>query len=149
MPVIPNLLAKSRSPAVVALGMFDGVHIGHQRLIRAAVLEARRLRGTSVVVTFEPDPQHILNPARASAPLLPLDARIKAIHALGAQRVVVIPFTRRFAQTTAQAFVQALLVRRLRARRIVVGRSFVFGHERRGSLATLRTMGRRADGHLR
>jgi riboflavin kinase/FMN adenylyltransferase len=145
MPLVKSR-ARSRPPvrAVAALGMFDGVHIGHQRLIGAAVAEARRLRGTSVVVTFEPDPQHILNPARASAPLLPLEARVAAIRALGAQRVLVIPFTRRFANTTAGAFVQTVLARRLRAHCVVVGRGFVFGHDRQGNLATLRTLGRRA-----
>ncbi len=146
MALITGLRAIAKPPvrAVVALGMFDGVHIGHQRLIRTAVLEARRLGGTSVVLTFEPDPQRVLNPAFVSAPLMPLVARVAALHALGADHVWVIPFTRRFSKTSAEAFVQTLLVRRLRVQCVVVGRSFVFGHQRRGSLMMLRAIGRRA-----
>ena len=94
--------------------MFDGVHRAHQRLVRSTVRLARRCRGISVVVTFDPDPQTVLDPAHASPALMPLDARLDALLALGVDWVLVIPFTRGFAALPAETFV----------RRVVKGRQF-------------------------
>jgi len=126
---------------VVTVGVFDGVHRAHQRLIRTAVRMARRTRGTSIAVTFDPDPQHVLDPVREHPALMPLAARVKQFASLGLDWVWVIPFTRRFARLSANAFVRRVLIGRLRARAVVVGERFVFGHGRRGDLAVLRAVG--------
>jgi len=127
--------------AVVTVGVFDGVHIAHQRLIRRTVELARRLRGTSVAITFDPDPQHVLHPAQAPPALMPLDERVAALQALGVDWAWVIPFTKRFARMTATQFVRRVLCRRLRAVALVLGEAFVFGKNREGDMDVLRTLG--------
>lgn len=140
MRVFTGLAALPHPPrrAVVTVGVFDGVHRAHQRLIRSTVRLARRLRGTSVVVTFNPDPHAVLDPAHAPPALMPLQARLEALGGLGVDWVWVIPFTRAFAMVPAETFIRRLLIGRLRAAALIVGESFAFGRNRRGTLATLR-----------
>ena len=125
----------------VTIGVFDGVHRAHQRLVRSTAAFARGLRGLSVVVTFHPDPHLVLDPAHAPPALMPLDARIQALGELGVDWIWVIPFTKRFARTPAETFIRQVISARLNARVLVVGESFAFGHSRRGTQATLRWLG--------
>ena len=143
MRVVRGLSAVRHPPlrAVVTVGVFDGVHRAHQRLIRSAVGMARRLKGTSVVVTFDPDPQTVLDPGHAQPALMPLAARLAHLRALGVDWVWVIPFTKRFARMSAEQFVREVLIRRLHAHRLVVGESFAFGRGRRGDLTILQALG--------
>lgn len=127
--------------AVVTIGMFDGVHLAHQRLIRETQRMARRVRGTSVVITFEPDPQVVLDPRHPHPALMPLAARVERLQALGVDWIWVIPFTRSFARLTAAQFVETVLAHRLRATTLVVGEGFVFGRNRRGNMDVLRAIG--------
>ncbi len=140
---LTGLGAVTRPPrhAVVTVGVFDGVHRAHQRLIRQTVTLAHRLRGTSVAITFDPDPQAVLDPAHAPPALMPLHARVAALHALGIDWVWVLPFTRTFARCSAQQFVARVLLGRLRAKALVVGERFVFGRRRQGDLEMLRALG--------
>ena len=128
--------------AVATIGMFDGVHRGHQRLIQTTVRWAKRLHATSVVVTFHPDPQQVLN-AYAPPPLTSLERRLELINELGVDVVWVLPFTRAFSRLTPEAFVHEVLRARLRAAAVVVGETFAFGRDRRGDLRMLRALGRR------
>jgi riboflavin kinase/FMN adenylyltransferase len=121
--------------------MFDGVHIAHQRLIRTAVRLAKRRRGTSVVITFDPDPQCVLDPRHAQTPFMPLAARVRLIQALGVDLIWIIPFTRRFSRLSPKQFVDTILLERVRASCVVVGATFTFGSGRRGNLALLRRLG--------
>lgn len=141
--VLRGLGAAIRPPAraVVTVGVFDGVHIAHQRLICRTIELARRLRGTSVAITFDPDPQQVLRPAQAPPALMPLDERMATLKALGVDWVWVIPFTKRFARMTATQFIQRVLFRRLRAVALVLGEAFVFGKNRKGDMDVLRTLG--------
>ncbi len=125
----------------MTVGVFDGVHLAHQRLIRTAIQLARRLHGTSVVVTFDPDPHRVLQPHDAAPALMSLEARLAHLRALGADWVWVIPFTRRFAQMTALQFAHRILLQRLHAAALVVGETFVFGRNRQGDTHLLRTFG--------
>ena len=134
---------KRRSGAVVTIGMFDGVHVGHQRLIRTAIRLAARLQAASVVLTFDPDPQTVLAPRRAQARLMGLAARLRLMRALGVERIRVLPFTRAFSRLSAEQFVRTILVHRLRATCVVVGHNFAFGRARRGNVEVLRALGRR------
>ena len=136
-----NAVRQPPSRAVVAVGVFDGVHRAHQRVIRRAVREAKHLHGTSVVVTFDPDPQEVLDPARAQPQLMPLQARLRALEALGVDWVWVIPFTKSFARMSPDTFVRRVLFRRLRAAVLVVGEAFVFGRNRLGDMELLRRLG--------
>jgi len=128
--------------AVVTIGMFDGVHVAHQQLIRTTLQLAARLRGTSLAITFDPDPQWILDPAHAQPPLMPLARRLHLMRALGLDLIWVIPFTRAFSAVTPEQFVQRILLRRLQTASVVVGDNFAFGNARRGTLELLRAMGR-------
>ena len=126
--------------AVVTVGVFDGVHLAHQRLLRATVSLARRLKGTSVAVTFDPDPQTVLHPAQAHPSLMPLTARIAQLRALGLDWIWVLPFTPQFARMTPTRFIDRILVQRLRARALIVGERFVFGRGRSGDMRLLRSL---------
>ena len=144
MRVITGLHALTVLPrrSVVTIGMFDGVHLGHQRLINTAVTLAKRSRAASVVVTFHPDPQQILDPAHAPRSMMPLEDRVRLISALGVDLVWVIPFTPAFSKRSAERFVEEILVERLHAVCVVVGTTFMFGNERRGTLKLLQGLGR-------
>jgi riboflavin kinase/FMN adenylyltransferase len=131
----------SRRPLVVTVGVFDGVHRAHQRLIRTTVRLAKRLRGESLAITFHPDPETVLAPSRAQPSLMPVEARVALLQSLGIDLVWVIPFTRRFAKTSAQHFIRSILIERLRASAIVVGAAFAFGKNRRGDMALLHRLG--------
>ena len=139
-----NAFPNRLPPAIVTIGMFDGVHRAHQRLARTAVSLARRLGAPSVAVTFNPDPQRVLRPDQPSPSLMPLARRAELMGKLGIELVWVIRFTPSFARMTAEAFVREVLQRRLRARAVVVGEAFAFGRERAGDLPLLRALGRRA-----
>ena len=141
--VVQGMTALRHPPAraVVTIGVFDGVHHAHQRLIRSTVRLARRLRGRSVVITFDPDPHAVLDPAHAPPALMPLDERLWHLRRLGVDLVWVIPFTRRFARMSAAQFVRRILLHRLRAAALIVGERFVFGRGRRGDMETLQALG--------
>lgn len=145
MRVLKGLDAVRAAPtgAVVTVGVFDGVHVAHQHLLRATVRFARRLHGTAVVVTFDPDPQVVLHPSSAPPALMPLADRLRHLAALGIDWAWVIPFTARFAQMTAEEFVRRILIQRLRTRILIVGERFVFGNKRLGNLRMLHTLGAR------
>jgi riboflavin kinase/FMN adenylyltransferase len=126
---------------VVTVGVFDGVHVAHQQLIHSTVRLARRLKGTSVVITFDPDPQTVLHPASAAPALMPLAWRLRELKALGVDWVWVMPFSKRFARMSAEQFIRRFLIRRLRARALIVGDTFAFGRDRRGNMGVLQTLG--------
>ena len=142
MHVLTGLHALRHPPAraVVTVGVFDGVHVAHQQLIRSAIRAARRVKGTSVVITFDPDPQRVLDPATAPPALMPLQTRIQLLKELGVGWVWIIPFTKRFASMTAEQFIRGLLIERLRTRVLIVGETFTFGRNRRGNMDVLRTL---------
>ena len=143
MRVFKGLSAVHRPPprAVVTVGVFDGVHLAHQRLIRSAVTLARRIHGTSVAITFDPDPHAVLHPAQAHPALMPLEARVAALERAGIDWLWILPFTKRFARTTPRQFVLRFLKGRLQASALIVGEAFVFGNHRQGDLAVLKAMG--------
>lgn len=120
-------------PSVVAQGTFDGIHLGHQAVIRTAVERARALDVRPVAVTFDPNPLAVLRPAEAPPELLPLQERLERIAELGPDVCLVIPFTTQFAEVEADAYVKDVLLGLLRAREIVVGFNHAFGRGARGT----------------
>ncbi len=119
--------------AVVALGVFDGVHCGHRRILKAAVAKARRIKGTSLVVTFHPHPQN-------QDSLYSLAHRLRLIAELGVDACVVMRFDRAFSRIPAELFVKNFLARRLNARYVFVGKNFRFGRGARGDFSLLEKM---------
>jgi riboflavin kinase / FMN adenylyltransferase len=120
-------------PSVVAQGTFDGIHLGHQAVIRTAVERARALGVRPVAVTFDPNPLAVLRPAEAPPELLPLDERLDRIAELGPDVCLVIPFTWEFSRVEAEAYVRDVLLGLLGAREIVVGFNHAFGRGARGT----------------
>lgn len=125
--------------SVVALGMFDGVHIGHQALIRRAVALAEALEAQSVVCTFDRHPLSVLCPERAPQALLPLNENLKKFERLGAQWALVQAFTPEYGATDPGVFL-AELVSGLRVAAIVAGENYTFGAKGKGDAAMIRRM---------
>ena len=119
---------------VTAIGVFDGVHRGHQSVIARAVDAARNARGTSVVVTFFPHPVEALYPKEFGGYVVTLEHRLRLIRSLGADVCYVIPFSRSFARCSAVDFARDFLIKRLRTTKVVVGEDFHFGNQRQGSV---------------
>lgn len=119
-------------PRRVAVGTFDGVHLGHRRVID----------GSDTVLTFDPHPVSVIAPASAPRLLTTLQRKTELIAGEGVEELVVIPFDRAFADQSAEAFVDEVLVERLGAQRVAVGENFRFGHKAQGDTALLVADGR-------
>jgi len=127
--------------SVVAVGVFDGVHRGHQAVVRAAVRVAERLDLPVVVVTFDPHPMSVVRPGTAPDLLGPVEQRIRLLGRAGADAVFVLAFTPAVSQLTPEDFVRRVLVDELHAAAVVVGADFRFGHRAAGDVALLRKLG--------
>jgi len=146
LPEIARLSAAGGSvpPAmrggVVAIGNFDGVHRGHQALLRLAAAEAASLGTHPVVLTFEPHPRAVLRPDAVMPRLTTERAKLRVLGALGLPSVVIVDFDRAFASIDAEAFAARILGDLLAARSVVVGEGFRFGKARGGDVNLLRGM---------
>jgi riboflavin kinase/FMN adenylyltransferase len=128
-------------PSVVTIGNFDGVHRGHLALLGTVVEAARRRGMPAVAVTFEPHPVAVLFPERAPAVLTTLEHRLELLAETGLDAVLVLEFTREFAQWTPEHFVRTVFVDALHAALVVVGADTRFGHRNSGDVGTLRELG--------
>jgi len=123
---------------VLTIGNFDGVHIGHQRIIRLAVEKARQLQGQCVAMTFTPHPQEILRPGQVSSLRITTDEeKIELLERLGVDVLIEQPFDRDFAAMLPQEFFEKVICQTVRAESIVIGYDFGFGKDRQGSIQTL------------
>jgi riboflavin kinase/FMN adenylyltransferase len=130
-------------PSVVALGVFDGVHLGHRVILEAAVARARTGAVTAVACTFDPHPAELLQPDRAPLPITTLDERLALLAASGVALTVVVPFTATLALMEPESFVTDVLAARLGAREVVVGFNHRFGRGARGDARLLGEVGQR------
>lgn len=127
----------------VAIGVFDGVHAGHKKII-SKIVEAARASGTmSVVMTFDPHPAKILDPGNKTPSLISLDHRMRLIESLGVDIIVIVKFTKTFSSLPAGIFVKNILVGKLRARRIFAGENFYFGKSASAGPGMLEKLSRR------
>ncbi|MFF2548530.1 bifunctional riboflavin kinase/FAD synthetase [Kitasatospora sp. NPDC058063] len=131
--------------SVVTIGSFDGVHRGHQLIIGRAVERARELGLPAVVVTFDPHPREVIRPGSHPPLLAPHPRRAELIAELGVDAVLVLPFTTEFSQESPETFVRQVLVDALRARVVIEGPNFRFGHRAAGNVALLGELGRADD----
>jgi riboflavin kinase/FMN adenylyltransferase len=129
------------SPLALAIGNFDGVHRGHQELVRVARARAAAIGGTAGVLTFTPHPARVFAPALAPPLIVSLERRLELLGEAGADLAIVEEFTPALAHVEAEAFVQGTLAARFGAREIVVGYDFTFGRGRRGTPELLRALG--------
>jgi len=130
---------------VATIGNFDGVHLGHQQLMRDLVERAELIEGTPAIVTFHPHPLQVLAPNNASRQIQTLEQKLAIMEALGIRLAVVIPFTRELAQTSARDFAVKILKGKLKVQEIYVGPNFAFGHRREGSFNLLKEIGASQD----
>jgi riboflavin kinase/FMN adenylyltransferase len=123
---------------VFALGNFDGVHRGHQAVVKIAAEKASGMGVPVRVLTLEPHPRTIFKPGIAPFRLTPAPAKIRLLHTLGVEDVITLSFTKEFSQLPAQDFVEKILMETYGAQHIIAGFDFVFGHDRIGNMKNLR-----------
>ena len=129
-------------PSVVAIGNFDGVHRGHQEILRTVICEARTRSARAVAITFDPHPDIVLRPARAPQILTPMDQRARLLLETGIDAVVVLPFDLELAKLSAREFLERVVVRTLGAIGVHEGENFRFGHKAQGDPRLLAGDGR-------
>jgi phosphoribosyl 1,2-cyclic phosphate phosphodiesterase len=129
--------------SVVAIGTFDGIHVGHQKVLRYAIELAKESGAVATALTFEPPPVKVLRPESAPPRISTNQQRMDWFGAVGMEAAVVLPFTKELAALSAEDFVRDILVRQLQVRAIVVGDNFRFGHKHAGDVKFLREMGMR------
>ena len=127
-------------PAAVTIGVFDGVHRGHEHLVRRLMDAARRQGLAAVAITFNPHPRSVIRPGTAVTYLSSLEERVEQLQALGLDAVTVLPFTSELAQLSAQDFL-AMLVDELQMKCLVVGPDFALGRNRAGTIGVMRQAG--------
>jgi riboflavin kinase/FMN adenylyltransferase len=128
---------------VVTIGMYDGVHRGHQHLIRTAVGRARSLRRPALLLTFDPHPSEVVRPGSHPAILTSADRKAELVAELGVDAMCVLPFTQEFSRLSPGEFTHSVLVEHLHCAQVVVGRNFTYGHKAAGNVETLTAEGRR------
>jgi riboflavin kinase/FMN adenylyltransferase len=128
---------------VVTVGMYDGVHRGHQKLIGAAVARARAMRRPCLLLTFDPHPAEVVRPGSHPAILTSMDRKAELVAELGVDAMCVLPFTPEFSRLSPETFTHTVLVEQLHAAQVVVGENFTYGHKAAGDVGTLTVEGRR------
>ena len=132
-----------RRPTVLTIGNFDGMHRGHQEILKRVVMDARRKECMAAVLTFFPHPVRVLRPADAPMLLYTLDQRLAAFEAAGIEAALVLRFDEALSKMGAEEFVQKYLAETMKAREVLVGENFRFGHKQKGDVAMLRSLGQR------
>lgn len=133
----------AQAASVVTIGNFDGVHLGHQRLLRAIRTHADKIGGKALAFTFHPHPHFVLRPEAAPNLINTYEEKLELLLENGADVVIEEPFSREFSNTTAEEFVSDLLVKKLGAKVLYLGYDFAFGKGRSGSLDTVRGLAKK------
>lgn len=128
---------------VLAIGVFDGLHLGHQELIKRAIKRAKDIKGKVFVMTFSPHPVHVLHPNVHLPFIVSVPYRLKLIKNLGVAACVVVHFTKRFSHLSPQKFIKKYLVEHINPKEVFVGDDFRFGENRSGTLDFFREAGRK------
>ena len=126
--------------AVLTIGTFDGVHKGHRAILQEVVNHAKSVKGESVLLTFEPHPRKLLFPDQPLGIITPLHQKLQLITDAGIQHVVVVPFTREFANLSAQEYIENFMVGVFHPHSIIIGYDHRFGHDRKGDIQLLEKM---------
>jgi riboflavin kinase/FMN adenylyltransferase len=130
--------AEIQRPTVLTLGVFDGLHLGHQLIMRTVVERARETGSIPTVITFDPHPRAVLHPESAPPLLQTLDQKVEGFGVLGIEQAIVIRFDETFSQIRADDFLRDIVRDRLHAKEVYLGRGFAFGHNREGNIELLR-----------
>ena len=125
-------------PTVLTLGVFDGLHLGHQRIMETVVERAKVAGAVPTAITFDPHPRTVLHPDSAPPLLQTLDQRLANLEVLGIEQAIVIPFTAEFSRQPAEDFLANIIRDRLHAKEVYLGKGFAFGKDRGGNIELLR-----------
>lgn len=127
---------------VVTIGTFDGVHIGHRKILESLIKSAQEINGLSMVMTFDPHPRHVLQPNRKVTLLTLLEEKIELLKNVGIDAIFIQHFDLNFSSLTSNEFVENILVKGLGVKKLVIGYDHHFGKNRNGSLADLQMLGK-------
>jgi riboflavin kinase/FMN adenylyltransferase len=133
-------LELTRDHAVLTIGNFDGIHLGHRRILEAVLADSRKTGGPACVYTFRPHPQEVLRPGTQVKLLTHYDEKIKILESVGLDVVVEEPFSQEFFTLSAREFFEKVIVRGFKAVSLFVGHDFAFGKNREGNLDLLRSL---------
>jgi riboflavin kinase/FMN adenylyltransferase len=128
--------------SVISVGNFDGLHIGHQKIIRAVVSGARTEKAIATIITFDPHPLKVLRPDAAPPLIMTIKQRVAGFAECGLDAALVMRFDRALADLSAEEFVRSVLVETVRAKRILVGANFRFGYQQAGNVDLLTRLGK-------
>ncbi len=132
--------ANIHRPTVLTLGVFDGLHLGHQKIMQTVAERAKAIGGQATAITFDPHPRAVLHPDSAPPLLQTLDQRLANFEVLGVDQAIVIPFDREFASNPAEEFLRDIVHTRLQAKEVYLGKGFAFGKGRGGNIELLRRL---------
>ncbi|QQS48197.1 MAG: bifunctional riboflavin kinase/FAD synthetase [Acidobacteriota bacterium] len=130
-------------PTVVTLGVYDGLHLGHQAIVRTVVERALLIDAVPTLITFDPHPRRVLKPDTAPPLLQTFHQKMEGLRLLGIKQVLVLEFNAELAALPAEEFVHGYIVEKLDAREVYLGKGFAFGHQRRGNIEMLRQLSER------
>lgn len=136
-----EMLPSEMPRTVAAIGNFDGVHRGHQEIIRRVLERGQQFNAQAIAVTFDPHPVAVLHPERAPKLITPIPERLRLLEQTGLDATVVLPFTREFSMQSARQFAEDVLVRALRVVEVHEGDTFRFGHDAAAGIAELKQLG--------
>ena len=136
-----NELGNGQRKVSMAIGVFDGVHLGHQQIIRQTVADARGHDAISLVVTFDKHPNAIVAPDKTPPQIFSRSQKLRAIESLGVDALLEIPFDKNFSEKSGETFIRELARDLGKIHSVCVGADFVFGHKRSGNVALLKTLG--------
>ena len=129
-------------PTVLTLGVFDGLHIGHQLIMKTVVERARAIGAVPTVITFDPHPRAVLHPESAPPLLQTFDQKVEGFGVLGIEQTIVVRFTKEFSEISAHDFLREVVKERLHAQEVYLGKGFAFGHDREGNIDLLKRVGK-------
>ena len=140
-----NLLGEIERPYCVTIGNFDGVHVGHRKIITELARRSQKYGGQSIVITFDPHPRKVLNPERPLQLMTSMEHRLELFRQLGVDGVVILKFDHEFSMIRAQSFIEKMLFPALKFRELIVGQNYVFGKDREGNIGLLEILSRKLN----
>jgi riboflavin kinase/FMN adenylyltransferase len=128
---------------VITIGNFDGLHLGHQKILQSVIKRSEELKGTSMVLTFDPHPMRVLAPEREIKLLTTFKERERLMEAIGIKVLLCIVFNKEFSNLQPDDFIENILVKKIGVKEVIVGQNYAFGKNRKGTTEFLRRRGRK------